>query len=65
MKFGTGKPKQHKRQKQKPPAAKSFDPQLRQTIAETAQHLRTSKPTVYKLIKAGRLESFCEGLMRR
>lgn len=43
----------------KPPAP--FDPQLRHTVADTARHLKTSVPTVYKLIKANLLESFKEG----
>lgn len=54
----TGKPPRKPRQ---PKSLPSFDPQLRQTVSDAAQYLRTSRPTVYKLIKAGRLETIKEG----
>jgi hypothetical protein len=37
-----------------------FDPQLRYTISEAAAYLKTSRPTIYKLLHAGDLEGIKE-----
>jgi excisionase family DNA binding protein len=60
MQTSTGKV----RNPRKPAASKPlapFDAQLRHTVDEAARHLKTSKPTIYKLINAGQLEAFKEG----
>jgi hypothetical protein len=37
-----------------------FDPQLRFTVSEAAAYLKTSRPTVYKLLHSGELEGIKE-----
>ena len=61
MKPGTGKPPRKSREKREVSPLPPFDPQLRHTVDESAQYLKTSRPTVYKLIKAGLLETIKEG----
>jgi excisionase family DNA binding protein len=60
MKNPTGKIRKPRKAPQTAPLP-PLDPLQRHTVKETTAYLRTSAPTVYKLIKAGLLESFKEG----
>jgi excisionase family DNA binding protein len=61
MKAGTGKPPRKPRAKRQAKPLPPFDPLLRHPVADTALYLKTSRPTVYKLINQGLLEAFKEG----
>ncbi len=41
-----------------------LDESQRYSVSEAAAYLRVSRPTVYKMIAEGRLESICEGSRR-
>lgn len=64
MKKGTGK----RRAARKPQIVRQplppLDVQQRYSIQEAARYLRQSIPSVYKLINAGRLETFKSGRRR-
>jgi excisionase family DNA binding protein len=59
---GTGKPP--RKPSQKKPNIGPIDIHQRYSITEAAALLRASVPTVYKHIRAGRLETFTEGKRR-
>lgn len=61
MNKATGKPPRASRSIRKAVPLAPFDAQLRHTISETCGYLKTSRPTVYKLIKSGLLETIKEG----
>jgi excisionase family DNA binding protein len=64
MQTGTGKPKQKRREPQKPVAVGPLELHRRYTLSEAAAYLRTSLPTIHKHINTGRLETFKEGRRR-
>ena len=60
MKRATGKlPGRARAPRQNEPLP-PFDAALRYSVAEAARYLKTSRPTVYKLINTGLLEAFKE-----
>jgi excisionase family DNA binding protein len=61
MKAATGKPPRKPRKARQPRPLPPFDSQLRHTVEEATQYLKTSRPTIYKLINAGLLETVKEG----
>src|ERR1700722_16814716 len=58
MQSSTGKPP---RQPRAPKPLPPFDPLLRYTVDEAAALLKSSRPTIYKDLRAGRLEAVQEG----
>jgi excisionase family DNA binding protein len=61
MKRRTGKPKAKPRKLPKPVVVGPLDVQQRYSRAEAAAYLKTSLPTIHKLINAGLLEAYKEG----
>jgi hypothetical protein len=61
MKKRTGKPKAKPRKPPKPVVVGPLDVQQRYSLRETAAYLKTSLPTVHKLINGAMLEAFKEG----
>jgi excisionase family DNA binding protein len=61
MKTATGKPPRKSRRARATEPPPPFNKELRHTVKHTKAYLTTSVPTVYKLIKAGKLEAFKEG----
>lgn len=61
MKAATGKPPRKLRARRQAEPLPPFDATLRHPVADAARYLKTSRPTIYKLINAGLLEAFKEG----
>lgn len=60
-KNATGKPPRKQRAPRQPKPLPPFDERLRSTVEQAGQYLKTSRPTIYKLIHAGLLETIKEG----